>query len=376
MKQTAVNVFPTRTIYDFEDGHVHVTLTFMTPSLPDDLDVLARPLTYLTWDVRSVDGADHAVSIYDSTSALVAVNSPGQEVKWGRGIVGDLMALHAGTVDQTLLQPAGDDTRIDWGYVYAAASASQAKSSVGSGFDLVASFVERGTLPDRDDVRMPRAANDREPCLAFAFDLGRVGAMAVSRHVMIAYDEIYAIKFLGQKLRPYWRRDGAGAGHLLEAAERDYAGLVKRCEAFDRELMADLTRAGGVRYARMAALAYRQALAGCGLAADANKQPMLFPKENSSNGCVATVDVIYPAAPQFLLMGPTYAKALVAACDGLQHLAALEVPVRPARRRHVSAGQRPGLRRRGGLEERSRHDAGRGERQPDPALCRHRPDGR
>ena len=88
--------------------------------------------------------------------------------------------------------------------------------------------------------------------------------------------------------------------------------LVRRCEAFDAELMADLTRAGGVRYAQMAALAYRQALAGCGLAADANKQPLLFAKENSSNGCVATVDVIYPAAPQFLLMGPSYAKALVA----------------------------------------------------------------
>ena len=98
----------------------------------------------------------------------------------------------------------------------------------------------------------------------------------------------------------------------LRSAERDYPDLVRRCEAFDTELMADLTRAGGVRYAQIAALAFRQALAGCGLAADANNQPLLFAKENSSNGCVATVDVIYPAAPQFLLMGPSYAKALVA----------------------------------------------------------------
>ena len=33
---------------------------------------------------------------------------------------------------------------------------------------------------------------------------------------MIAYDEIYAIKFLGQKLRPYWRRDGATPADLLQ----------------------------------------------------------------------------------------------------------------------------------------------------------------
>src|SRR5205085_9296523 len=87
--------------------------------------------------------------------------------------------------------------------------------------------------------------------------------------------------------------------------------LVPHCDEFDRALMADLEKAGGRRYAELAALAYRQALAGCGLAADANGQPLLFTKENTSNGCIATVDVIYPAAPQFLLMGPTYAKALI-----------------------------------------------------------------
>jgi hypothetical protein len=311
MEQTAVEVFPTRSVYDFDDGHVHVTLTFMTPSLPDDLDVLARPLTYLTWQVRSSDGAEHAVSIYDSTSALLTVNEPGQKVETRREAIGDLSALRAGAVAQTLLQPAGDDTRINWGHVYVAAPSSQAKAATGRSPALQRSFIERGMLPDRDD-NTPRAANDGEPCLAFAFDLGQVGAKPVARHLMIAYDEIYAMKFLGQKLRPFWRRNGDGPAELLRAAERDYPGLIARCEAFDSELMTDLTRAGGVRYARISALAYRQTLAGCGLAADANKQPLLFPKENSSNGCVATVDVIYPAAPQFLLMGPTYAKALLA----------------------------------------------------------------
>ena len=312
MRQIGVLVLPTRSVYVFDDGHVRVALTFLTPALPDDLDVLARPLTYLTWNVRSVDGMAHAISIYESTSALLAVNSPEQKVAWARAATDGLTVLRAGTVDQTLLQPAGDDTRIDWGHTYVAAPAGQSRSAIGSSESLIDHFVNRSDLPDRDDTRMPRAANDQGPSLAFVLHLGSVQTEPVSRHLMIAYDEIYALKFLGQKLRPFWRRDGATPFDLLRSAERDYPDLVKRCEAFDTELMADLTRAGGTRYAEMSALAYRQALAGCGLAADVNKQPLLFAKENSSNGCVATVDVIYPAAPQFLLMGPSYAKALVA----------------------------------------------------------------
>ncbi|HEX3446981.1 MAG TPA: DUF4965 domain-containing protein, partial [Isosphaeraceae bacterium] len=312
MKQVGVRVLPTRSIYDYDDGHLHVTLTFLTPALPEDLDVLARPLTYLTWEVRSVDGITHVVSIYDSTSGHLAVNAPSQKVEWSRPACGGLTALRVGTVDQTLLQPAGDDTRIDWGYAYVAAPASQSQGAIGASAALLDHFVRLGALPKEDDTRKPRAADDDPPTLAIAFDLGSVGSTAVPRHMMIAYDEIFAIKFLGQKLRPYWRRDGATADVLLTSAERDYADLVRRCAAFDAEMMADLASAGGARYAQIAALAYRQTLAGCGLAADANKQPLFFPKENSSNGCVATVDVIYPAAPQFLLMGPAYAKALVA----------------------------------------------------------------
>lgn len=40
MKQVGVEVLPTRSVYQFDDAHLHVTLTFLTPALPAELDVL------------------------------------------------------------------------------------------------------------------------------------------------------------------------------------------------------------------------------------------------------------------------------------------------------------------------------------------------
>ncbi|HEX4797143.1 MAG TPA: DUF4965 domain-containing protein [Humisphaera sp.] len=307
--QVSVRVFPTRSVYEFDDSHLHVKMTFMTAALPSDLEVLARPLSYIAWEVHSVDGAGHAVSLFDSTSAQLVVNSANQKVEWSRQTMGNLTGLRAGTADQPVLERAGDDTRIDWGYVYAAARTDESKSAIGASDALLKQFVEHGDLPAADDTRMPRAASDEQPILAFTFDLGTVGNNVLSRHLMVAYDEVYAIKYFGKSLRPYWRRNGATPADLLQAADRDYGQLVTRCADFDSSLEADLRKAGGERYAQIASLAYRQCLAAMGLAADANGQPLLFTKENTSNGDIATVDVIFPMAPMILLLSPTLAKA-------------------------------------------------------------------
>jgi len=309
LPQTSLQVLPTRSIYQFDNQAIHVTLTFMSAALPHDVNVLTRPLSYVTWDVKSVDGKPHAVTIYDSTSSELAVNEPSQTVTWSRQTFGQLTALSVGTEDQNLLDPPGDDTRIDWGYAYVAAPTSVSQAAVGGDSELTSGFVANGTLPAADDTRQPRAVNDDQPVLAYTFNLGNVSAADVSRHVIVAYDEIWSIKFSGTKLRPYWRRNGATPADLLKSAESDYPSLVTKCTAFDKSLVADLTAVGGADYAQIASLAYRECLAANGYAADANKQLLMFTKEDTSNGDIATVDVIFPQDPMLIFFSPTLAKA-------------------------------------------------------------------
>jgi hypothetical protein len=85
MEQVGLEVLPTRTLYHFRTGGVNLDLTFTTPALPQDLDVLSRPVTYITWDVRSTDGRKHQVSLYLDATAEWAVNRVDQPVEWSRG---------------------------------------------------------------------------------------------------------------------------------------------------------------------------------------------------------------------------------------------------------------------------------------------------
>ena len=307
--QKSVAVLPTRSIYEFEDAGVHVTMTFMQPALPEDLDVYSWPLSYITWKVRSCDGAKHKIELYDSTSSQLAVNRAAELVEWSRQTTRGLTLLRAGTQAQTVLGSCGDDHRINWGYAYAAAPCRLSTSVIGASAVLETAFVENGDLPEADDTRMPRAADDAEPAMAFAFELGSVGGKAVERQAIVAYDEIFAIKYFGKRLLPYWARNGLKIADLLQTASNDYAKLLARCEAFDTQLMADMTRVGGEKYAKITALSYRECVAANGLAADANKQPLFFTKENTSNGDIATVDVFFPMDPIWVFLSPSLAKA-------------------------------------------------------------------
>ena len=303
MKQLSVEVLPTRTIYQFEEAGVHLALTFMTPALLDNLDILSRPVTYVTWDVRSFDH-NHAVSLYFDFTGEWAVDKVDQQVVWGHYTVDGLHVMRIGSKDQAVLAKAGDNRRIDWGYLTLAIPVSQNSygSVVTSDLLARAEFIRKGRLPIDDDLCMPRAVRDQWPVLACWLHLENVGSDPISQQLMLAYDDGYSIEYFHEKLRPYWRRKGMEMPDLLRQAARDYEKLQQRCKAFDDEIMADLLKAGGKKYAELCALAYRQCIAAHKLVADKNGAPLFFSKENFSNGCIDTVDVTCPSCPFFLLL--------------------------------------------------------------------------
>ncbi len=311
LPQTGVVVLPTRTIYTFANAKVQVQMTFLTPAIPSDLEVLARPVTYITYAVRSVDGKSHDVQFYSDAGADLTVNDANQQqVTWKRASANNMTALQMGSVDQPILAKRGDDLRIDWGQLYLAAPNQNGLSSVLTSRENAQNvWGLTGVLPTTDDAPAPRVANDRSPVAALAFSVGAVSATPVTRVLMIAYDDEYSLNWMGRRLRPYWRRNGMDAMGLLNVAARDYESLNLRSVAFDDELMADLRSVGGEKYARLTALAHRQAIAANKIVADANGAPLMFSKENFSNGSIGTVDLMYPAAPQQLMLSPTLLKA-------------------------------------------------------------------
>jgi hypothetical protein len=310
LEQKSLTVTPTRSIYTFEGAGVALTLTFLTPALPEDIDILSRPVTYVTYEFRSTDGKQHEAALYLDASAEITVNEPRQQVEFSMDDTDGLAVLKIGSKDQPILGKKGDDLRIDWGYLYVCApkSGDTLRMLLPAGTARQC-FTENGKYP-AIKMEAVQPASDA-PVAAIITDAIKVSAEPTSRWLMLAYDDLYSIQYMRKNLRPYWRRNGWEAADLLKAAAKDYESLVKRCAAFDEELMADLTRAGGEKYAKLCALAYRQCFAAGKFVADENGQPLQFCKENHSNGCIGTSDVFYPMAPQFLLLGPSLAKSFL-----------------------------------------------------------------
>ncbi|HEX3008734.1 MAG TPA: DUF5127 domain-containing protein, partial [Bacteroidales bacterium] len=311
VKQTSVTVYPTRSVYSFKNSLVSIELKFTTPALVSDLDILSRPVTYLSWKISSNDGKNHDVQLYFDCSGVVALNTDDQTLVWDSPVIPGLKTVRTGNSNQPVLQKKGDDLRIDWGYAYLSVPESQqSQTGVGERNELITTFIQSGNLSTKT-ISQPRRARDGEVSLAASWNVGSVSANGTTCWAMLAYDDDQSIRYFDTNLKAWWKRDGMDINKLLVLASSQFDQIQAKCAAFDKELSSDLEVAGGRKYATTTALAYRQCLAAHKLVADEKGMPLIFSKENFSNGCIATVDVIYPAAPFFFLFSPALTKAML-----------------------------------------------------------------
>jgi hypothetical protein len=328
MRQTSLEVTATHTVYDFEAAGLHLKLTFFTPAFPADLDLLSRPVTYLAWNVWSTDAQKHQVSLLLDADPRIAVNTDNQPVTWGRSQVVGLTVLSVGSRDQQPLNRAGDNLRIDWGYFHLGVPASE-HFALTMAARAVQDFVKSGVLPSADDMDMPRAPRESAAHLAVAFTLECSSDQPAMRHILIGYTQNYSIEYLKRELHPYWMRNRETVQGMLARAEAEYLSLEGAGTRMDKQLAEDLEQTGGKGYAQLAVLAYRQTLGAHALVADADGSPMLFAKENFSNGDIATVDVLYPSSPFFLLFNPALLEAQLRPVLGYASLPRWKFPFAP-----------------------------------------------
>jgi hypothetical protein len=301
LEQKSLTVEPSRTLYAFSGPDFQLDVEFWSPTLIEDMDVAARPIGFI--DFR-LSGSPQQATLYLDLTGEWCTNEPSQRVTWGRYQLGDLHLGRMGAADQNVLGHVGDDRRIDWGYVSLGAASADVRVS---GHNTSRNrFGATGRLPDSDDLRMPRATGDDWPVIAVTAPLQN----GQRTSFVVAYDDIRSIEYFDRPLQAYWSVREPAFARMLEQSWAAREALHQKVVDQDKRLMTD-AKSFGSDYALALAIAFRQAMGAHKIVADIDGTPLMFSKENFSNGCIGTVDVTYPGSPLFLLYNPTMLEAQI-----------------------------------------------------------------
>lgn len=275
MKQVMLEVTALSTTYTFKYNDIILKAVFTSPLLSDDIDILSRPVSYLSVEVEGVENAELIITASES----LCLSEAGQHPVETEIIDAGFPLIKMGSKVQNVLGSFGDDIRIDYGYLYLGVN-----SRNGTVFE------------NRDDT---------------GTYIGCKAAAGEELLFVFGYDDIYSIEYFGEKCCGAWKHNGATLISELENAVKDYRVIKARCDKFDQELYSMANECGGKYYAELLSASYRQVMAAHKAVIDKDGKLLWISKECSSNGCAATVDVSYPSSPIFMLYNTELLKGML-----------------------------------------------------------------
>lgn len=303
-------VMACNTYYNFTCGPVDLDLVFTVPMAMDSLDLVSTPINYVSYRVKANDGQKHSVQIYFATTPDLTVKSSnvGTTTRIITNNAGGFKYLRTGKTDQKTLSSKGDLIKIDWGYLYMPDINGEVNMATQNAMEN--QFVNDGTLASFGKIRFTADGEVDMPMLAYRHDFGTVEVD--SSYMMLAYDELYDVQFMGTKYKGYWARNGKTLSTAIAEYRDGYKDNMLRARAWDKQIYDDAMASGNKNYAEVLSANYRQVLGAHKLFQDKDGDVMFFSKENNSGGFINTVDVTYPAAPLLLIYNTELEKGALA----------------------------------------------------------------
>ena len=314
LEQTLLTLTATRSVFTLQSRGVQITLEYLSPIEPGDLQRQSIPMAWVLVTARSIDGASHDVSLYLDVSGEWLSGDPTQQFTWAPVSVaykgGALQAWTMQLAEPQILTEI--DNRAQWGtIILATPKISGLSYQSGPSATVRAQFVDQGALLDTDDTSYTSIGGDGYPSFGFALDLGQVGSQPQTRQFSLGQIRTPLVSYLGAPLRPLWTEYFADWQQMLAFFHADITGARQRANTLDAKVSADATKAGGAKYAALCVLSLRQAYGATELAVGPDNTPWAFLKEIASDGDTSTVDVIFPASPVWIYLDPQYLSLLL-----------------------------------------------------------------
>lgn len=287
-KQIGVNLTAFSTDYEFELGSVKLKISFVSPLLPDDLELLSMPVCYMQYEIVGDKNAE--ISLF--VNRKISYNDVADNTN--KGVRGGVMRLSKevaflGLRKQLPLSNASDMVCADWGWWYLSGETAYILDDV----DLAAYL----------SANLTNFSNKGEERYIGSINKSNSGFIA------LGFDETVSINYFGDFLNGLYLENHT----IIDALEYVFSSVDKinaKLAKFDADLK-EKASIYGEEYLNVLYASLRQSIAAHKLVKDKDGNILFLSKECGSNGCIATVDVSYPSIPLYLLYNPELVKGMM-----------------------------------------------------------------
>lgn len=290
LKQNNINVSLFSTDYEFECDDFILNISFVSPTLLTDLDLMSRPVCYLKYNFalkRRITSLKISLLLHQSH----CFNKCDDYIIGGCFPSSNHESAYFGLNRQHPMSHTGDSFAADWGYTYITG-----KESFFTNIDSINRFIKSG------EMVYEHLCPNEEKCIISIDSYSNVAGF-IEGKFLVAFDDLCSIYYFGEWLKGYYYRNGKTIFDAIDEAYNDFEVTLNKLSTFESRVQKDLEKYDD-NYKLICYASFRQSIAAHTLVENKDKELLFLSKECHSNGCIATVDITYPSLPLYLLYNP------------------------------------------------------------------------